>query len=199
MPRHTRPRRRVNRDKAPWDQLPVIVFHPDPNHLETPMTTEEFNDMVQWLDEHRDDPVDLDRKAVIRNGAVTVVRGPFDVADLPERCLSRMENSPGVEFVVETDGLGRIDVTRCGALVDAEALSIGEQNAGFLQPFSVPKVDKDGTLSEYAQALRDHAARALEVADHYDQLVADGWDLAPEPPHDAWWPPLRRTTAQDES
>jgi hypothetical protein len=205
MPRNTpkSPQRRVNPDKAPWDSLPVIVFHPDPDYVETPMTPEDFNDMVAWLDEHRDDPVAPDRKAVIGNGTVTVVRGPFDIADLPAQCLSRLEQHPGVEHVVTTDGLGRIDVSRRGALVDIELLDIGEENMSYFEPLHLPNASSNGTLADYAEALRTHALRAYELAEKYEQLAAEGWDLAPEPPPGAWWPPLRRTptgdTAQGES
>lgn len=71
---------------------------------------------------------------------------------------------------------------------------------GYLLPLKTLMVNKGGTLAEYAEALRSHADRALELADTYDRLAADGWDLAPEPPPGSWWPPLRRTIlGQDES
>lgn len=149
MPRSTRKQRRVNPDKAPWDKLPVIVFTPDPDHIETPMTDEKWADMMPWLNDHDNEPdPDPNRKAVIRNGTVTVTRGTFDVAGLPAQCLSRMENYPGVDFVAKTDGLGRIDVSRRGALVDAELLNIGDENMGYFEPLSLPNVNKGGTLAE---------------------------------------------------
>lgn len=203
MPRGTRKKRRVNPDKAPWDTLPVIVFHPDPADPAAPEPEPvDWGDIGDWLDdwEHNRnhdqnyDPEHLDPKAVVRNGTIVVTRGTFDIADLPSRCLTQLEDHPGEEFVVETDGLGRIDIARRGALVGDELAGIGVENTGFLKPLNLPARDQgEGTLAGYAQALRDHAARALELADTYDQLVADGWDFAPSPPPGVWWPPLRRT------
>jgi hypothetical protein len=191
MPRdNQRKQRRVNPDKAPWDQLPIIVFHPDPSHVETPMADDNWDDVVDFLDTYDPADHDPDRLAVIRNGTITVTRGTFDIATLPERCLSVMENHPGEEFVVETDGLGRIDVARRSALTDAKLLDIGLENVGYLAPLAVPSAAKHDTLAGYAHALRDHAPPTLGLADTYDRLAADGWDLAATPPPGMWWPPL---------
>jgi hypothetical protein len=200
MPRTNQPgqrnqprQRRVNPGKAPWDKLPVIVFHPDPNHVEEPRT----DDDVDWeaLLDRLDDPTDnhSDQPAVIRHGELVVTRGTFDTATLPARCLWDMEEHPGEEYVVETDGLGRIDVARRGVLTDAHLLDVDVENTGYLQPLAAPKAGTYDTLADYAQALRDHAARTLELAEQYDQLTVDGWDFAPTPPAGSWWPPLRRT------
>jgi hypothetical protein len=40
----------VNPDKAPWNQLPIIIWTPDPNYVETPMTDEDWARATQWLD-----------------------------------------------------------------------------------------------------------------------------------------------------
>lgn len=146
------------------------------------MTHEEFNHAIAWLEEHRDDPFDPHRKAVITHGIVNVTRGTFDIADLPAQALTRMEEHPGEDFVVQIDGLGRIDVLRRGQLIDAEVADIGKDHTGYLEPLDLPKPTGSGALAGYAQALREHAGRALELAEKCEELVAVGWDLAPEPP-----------------
>lgn len=205
MPRSNQPKqRRITPDKAPWDQLPVIVFHPDPDAPDPEPL--DFDDLGDWFDnwertrdhDQNYDPEHLDPTADLRHGTLAVTRGTFDTATLPARCLQQMEDHPGEEFVVETDGLGRIDVARVGALTNAHLADIGPENTGYLQPLRLPAHDLgDGTLTGYARALRAHGARALELAEEYDQLAADGWTLTNPGPGE-WMPPLRRTTTTGE-
>ncbi len=116
-----------------------------------------------------------------------------------------MQDHPGIEFVIETDGLGRIDVSRTGWLIDAELLDTGIENTGYF-----PTGDTTGhvlnrdapraNLTDWAAILRLKAQDLLDIADEYDRLAADGWEIVPTQTADGYYPPpLRRRPGPDES
>lgn len=168
MPHDPTELRRVDRDKMPWSQLPVVVYTPpaDPTRSED------------------------------RAGTVTVVRGDFDLGFLepidPDSYTfyDAVARHPGEEYVVFSNRIGQHLPVRVGADVEADVdmSRRGMQLAfdgGYGDVHTDLRAPKPGsTLADYADQLRDHASRmrhfAEELDEHaaeYDALAADGWTM----------------------
>lgn len=103
---------------------------------------------------------------------------------------------------MQTDAFGRMRVLRAGALIDADLADTDLADTGYPPRVVMPTLSRDdgSTLTDWATQLREHARRALEVADTYDALAADGWELVPTQPAPGYYPPpLRRHPARNES
>ncbi|WP_416957742.1 hypothetical protein ACNKF0_09290 [Nocardioides sp. T5] len=205
MPQPKRKQRRVNPHKAPWDKYPIIVWTPDPNYVEPELTVEDWDAIFN------DPSFDLNAPTPARvvgdlgdiHGTLTVTRGQFDTTQLPERCLDAMKDRPGIEFIIQTDGTGHARVLGTGRLVDAELADTDPKDTGHFPTGSthVPVLNRDipgANLTDWAAALRLKAQDLLDVADQYDQLAADGWEIVPTQPEIGYYPPpLRRRPADD--
>jgi hypothetical protein len=146
-------RRRVNPDKAPFDQLPIIT-------------------------------------ADTINGPVRVVRGTLDLTELRDNQLAEVRSSYGHthHYVVITNTFGQHRVVRSGQLVprDLDLTRIGKmphrEEINFLLGHRFHPHDLPHMVFE----LRHHAERFTQLAEAYEALVADGWELNTDPDTSPW-------------
>lgn len=129
----------------------------------------------------------LDRLPLIRaesrNGPIKVIRGELDLAELTDDQREHVQDMSGHDFVVFTNTLGQHRLAWRNQLIDRD---LDLSKVGNLPTEHSPKHgDRDGWLPSSIEAgaasLRFQAESLLTLAETYDRLVAEGWEIHEDP------------------
>ncbi|KQV63407.1 hypothetical protein ASC64_17630 [Nocardioides sp. Root122] len=114
-------------------------------------------------------------------GPITVIRGDFDPDELTDTQRDQVHDMHDREFVVFTNGLGQHTLAWRGQSIDRDidparmgSLPRGED----LGDWSIPAPH---SIESGAMWLRYNANRLLDLADTWEALAADGWEVHDDP------------------